>query len=319
MAPFLLHIYLLSIFQINGNQELEKISARFFSLPEEEITLKEHSAPTDLAESGLGDPIFVVYDKEKKPIGVVKTISTESFEGKRLFKAEFQALDTLSHLPLKTFHVITPKGMAETTLNGKSTGLIAQEYASGKSINNYFKSIDRARSQKDRDRLLNELERAVEKTAIALAELHLYKTFSYPAQNYLIKFDSDNLPGPYGLIHGDTHPGNIYYDQETDTLSLIDFGSAHLERKGAPVLQDAANFLLTLEIFAAYYHLTPEEITSLKNRFTTTYSLKVPGATDEALQFYKSYYVKAFANPESWGEDSSHQARFIHSYCTEIA
>ncbi len=322
MAPFLLHIYLLSIFfsgfQVTEDKDLKLFAARFFSKDPSEINLKKHSSPGDLAESGLGDPIFMVFDKNDSPLGVIKTISIDGPSGKKLFQAEFQALDTLSHLPLKTFHVITPKGMGEITLDGKKSGLIAEEYAKGKSINGYLKAMDQSRGDAERAKLFSELRRAVEKTAIALAELHLYKSFPYPAQNYLLKFDSDDLPGPFGLIHGDTHPGNIFYDAKTDTLSLIDFGSAHVERNGAPVLQDAGNFLLTLEIFASYYHLSAEEIDILKNTFTTIYTLKVPGATDGALEFYKNYYVKSFASPSSWDKGQSNQAQFIHSYCNEM-
>ncbi len=328
MTPILLNIYLLSFLLPSSgtsfaewkdvqNPPLEELSCSFFSLKPEECTIKEHSSPTDLAESGLGDPVFIVVDKNNSPIGVVKTISLKLPDGKKSFKSEFESLNKLNHLHLKKFHTIKLKGTAETTINGEKTGLIAEEFAPGSSLNHYLKKIAHTSDPHEREKLLTELNRGVEKTALALAELHQYKKFSHPAHNYLIKFDTDHPPGPYGLIHGDTHPGNIFYDAKTDTLSFIDFGSSHLGREGAPVLQDASNFLLTLEIFSAYYHLTTAEIHTLTQTFTEGYQTHMPAATSEALAFYRSYYIKAFANPTTWDSEQSHQAKFIHSYCNE--
>ncbi len=328
MAHFLLNIYLLTFllptkavafaeWKDVKDPTLEELSCQFFSLESGKFKIKEHSSPADLAESGLGDPVFIVVDKKNKPIGVIKTISTDSQDGRRSFKSEFESLDFLNHLPLKKFHTIKLKGIAETTVHGEKTGLIAEEFAHGYSLNVYLKKIATTLSNKERKKLLSELNKGVEKTAIALAELHKFKMYSHPAHNYLIKFDSDRPPGPYGLIHGDTHPGNIFYDSKTDTLTFIDFGSSHIDREGAPVLQDASNFLLTLEIFAAYYHLTSSEISSLTTTFLTFYQAEIPAASDNALAFYKSYYIKAFANPVGWDPEQSSQAKFINNYCNQ--
>ena len=329
MKGFHLHIYLLS-FLLPGagipfaewkdvkEPDLSELTEKFFSVEKDEFSLKEHSSPADLAESGQGDPVFIVTDKKNNPIGVIKTISIEETDGKNSYKAEFAALDTLSHVPFKTFHIIQPKGSAETILNGKKTGLIAEELAAGNSLNHLLKKIANARGI-ERKSLFNELNRGVEKAALAMAELHQYKTFAYPAHNYVIKFDTDHPPGPYGIIHGDTHPGNIFYDANSDTLSFIDFGSTHLERKGAPILQDVGNFLLTLEIFSAYYKLSPTEAATLENNFMEIYRSKIPHATDKAIEFYKRYYIKTFLNSQIFDAAQSSQAKFIQSYCNEIA
>jgi len=181
-----------------------------------------------------------------------------------------------------------------------------------------LKNISKTKNNQKRELLLRELNRGLEKTAIALAELHQVKKFSYPSQSYLIKFDTDHPPGPSGIIHGDTHPGNIFYDPKTDQISFIDFGSTHLAREGAPILQDAGNFLLTFEVFASYYHLTPNEIDKLTHTFLETYKSKIPEATNESINFYKNYYIKTYASTETWDEEASDQAEFIHSYCREI-
>ncbi len=320
MIPFHLNIYLLSIFSSSFLQDetIEEFSTKFFEVKEGEFQIKEHSSPSDLAEAGQGDPIFIVIDKNGSPIGVIKTISTEFPDGRAHFKAEYESLDFLSHLNLKNFHTIKFKGIGETTLNGEKKGIIAEEFAKGLSINQFLKKISKTSNSKKRGVLLTELNRGLKKTALALAELHQVKKFSYPAQSYLIKFDTDHPPGPSGIIHGDTHPGNIFYDPKTDRVSFIDFGSTHITREGAPILQDAGNFLLTFEIFAAYYHLSSDEISELTNNFLSTYKSKIPEATDVAINFYKNYYVKTFASTETWDKKSSDQAEFIHSYCHKI-
>ncbi|MBM3194091.1 MAG: hypothetical protein FJZ59_07675 [Chlamydiae bacterium] len=320
MNTFHLNIYLLSIFSLGSDKEaqIEEFSSKFFEIKQEDFQIKEHSSPSDLAEAGQGDPVFIVKDKKGNPIGVIKTISTKFPDGRAHFKAEYEALDFLSHLQLKNFHTVKFKGIAETTLDGEKKGIIAEEFAKGLSINQFLKNISKTKNNQKRELLLRELNRGLEKTAIALAELHQVKKFSYPSQSYLIKFDTDHPPGPSGIIHGDTHPGNIFYDPKTDQISFIDFGSTHLAREGAPILQDAGNFLLTFEVFASYYHLTPNEIDKLTHTFLETYKSKIPEATNESINFYKNYYIKTYASTETWDEEASDQAEFIHSYCREI-
>lgn len=320
MNTFHLNIYLLSIFSLGSDKEaqIEEFSSKFFEMKKEDFQIKKHSSPSDLAEAGQGDPVFIVKDKKGNPIGVIKTISTEFPDGRAHFKAEYEALDFLSHLQLKNFHTVKFKGIGEITMDGEKKGIIAEEFAKGLSINQFLKKISKTGNEKKRAVLLRDLNRGMEKTALALSELHQFKKFSYPAQSYLIKFDTDHPPGPSGIIHGDTHPGNIFYDPKTDEISFIDFGSTHLAREGAPILQDAGNFLLTFEIFAAYYHLTDEEIKKLTDTFLITYKSKVSEATDESIAFYKNYYIKTYASTETWDEEASDQAEFIHSYCREI-
>jgi serine/threonine protein kinase len=315
MNLFHLNIYLLSLLapapETLTQEEIKEFSNTFFSKNEEELTLKEHSAPKDLAEAGLGDPIFMVLDKNKQAIGVIKTISIEDPDGRASFRAEYEALDQINHLPLKHFHAIHLRGTSETI----SQGIIAQDFAKGSSLNSYLKKISKTSNSKERTLLLNQLKRAVSLTATSLAELHNYQSFPYPEQKYLMKYDTDHPPGPFGMIHGDTHPGNIFYDEKTDSLTFIDFGSANLSEYGAPVLQDAANFLLTLEIFASYYKLNQAEITLLTETFTTNYQAQIPSATPEALTFYKNYFLKTFADPDNWDPKFSDQSQFIQTYC----
>ncbi len=315
MILFHLNIYLLSLLAPLSEkptpQEIKEISTSFFSLTKSELRLKEHSAPKDLAEAGLGDPIFMVLNGENQPIGVIKTVSIDDPDARASFEAEYKTLDLINHLPLKNFHAIQLRGTSET----KSLGIVAEDVAKGSSLNTYLKMISNSSSIEKRSQLLHELKMAITHTANALAELHNYQSFPYPEQKYLMKYDTDQPPGPFGIIHGDTHPGNIFYDAKSDFLTFIDFGSANLSGEGAPVLQDAANFLLTFEIFASYYRLTPEEITLLTNSFIATYQAQIPSATLESLTFYKNYYIKTFANPENWDPKFSDQSHFIQTYC----
>lgn len=317
MIPLFCTILLTTWFDTKEDA-LQEFSCRFFALEPTELHIKKHAAPEDLAESGLGDPIFIVMDKNNTPKGVIKTISLESPDGEYTFKAEYESLELLHKLPLKQFRSVALIGIGETTLHGVKTGLIAEEFAKGYSLNHYLKRIAKTTRPKERTKLITELSRGVEKVALALAELHTYKKFPEPAANYLAKYSEEKLPGPFGIIHGDTHPGNIFYDPDTDTLSFIDFSNTYPSRSGAPILQDAANFLLTLEIFSSYYHLTQEEQTCLSSTFWTTYKKNVPNVTDEALSFYKTYFIKTFANLDTWDKKQAHQAKFVHNYCKDL-
>jgi serine/threonine protein kinase len=294
---------------------IEELSSRFFDLDEDNIQIKKHSSPTDLAEAGQGDPVFMVYSKKGESKGVIKSVLIETPEGAYSFKSEYESLMYLNQARFKNFHMLKLRGIGEMDVDGKTYGLIAEEFAKGYSINHYLKMIGKSQNKKTRTENFNELQKAVKKLGSALAELNCYHKYSKPSHDYVMKFDSENLPGPYGIIHGDTHPGNIFYDPKTDTISFIDFGSMNLKQKGAPVLQDAGNFLSILEIFSSYYSLTDSELNQLKSSFLETYRSEIPEATEESISFYENYFFKTFASLENSDKMQKHQASFIHDYC----
>ncbi len=293
---------------------LEELSANFFDIDKKNIQIKQHSSPTDLAEAGQGDPVFLVYTKDNKPLGVIKTISIENPDGRFNYKSEYESLEFMNRGNFKNFHMIQFKGIAETTFHGKKTALIAEETAKGNSLNYYLKKIGKSTNRKEREKNLHMLKRGIYKLGYALGELHKYKTYKNPSHDYVMKFDLEKLPGPYGIIHGDTHPGNIFFDPNTDTLSFIDFGSMNLHQKGAPVLQDAANFLSVLEIFSSYYHLSEEEQKDLKNTFLMSYHREIPEANQDSISFYQNYYFKLFASLDNFDEKQKDQGSFIQHY-----
>ncbi len=326
MKHFLLNIFFLAfLFSSPGtefaeqkkvNQPcIEELSSRFFNLDEKNIQIKEHSSPTDLAEAGQGDPVFLVYDKNDETKGVIKAISLETPEGAYSYKSEYESLMYLNQARFKNFHMLELRGIGEVEMNGKTYGLIAEEFAKGYSINHYLKMIGKSQNKKIRKENFDKLQKAVKKLGSALGELNHFHPYSKPSHDYVMKFDSENLPGPYGIIHGDTHPGNIFYDAQTDTISFIDFGSMNLKQKGAPVLQDAGNFLSILEIFSSYYSLSDIELNELKLSFLETYQKAIPEATKESIAFYETYFFKTFASLENSDKKQRHQASFIHDYC----
>jgi hypothetical protein len=88
----------------------------------------------------------------------------------------------------------------------------------------------------------------------------------------------------------------------------------NLHQKGAPVLQDAANFLSVLEIFSSYYHLSEEEQKDLKNTFLMSYHREIPEANQDSISFYQNYYFKLFASLDNFDEKQKDQGSFIQHY-----
>lgn len=305
--------------QITVEDDLAIFSENFFDLPFEELTLKNHSSPADMAETGLVENgIYFVYDRSGDALGVLKIMPTSDYDDELMFEDEYTALDELRQYSFKHFHLVNLFGRAHGEVNGEDTLVLAESIAPGKSINQLIKNYAKMSSGSGKTKALGEIKDGVRETALAMAELH--KKFPKLSSNptYLSKY-SGYLPGPYGLIHGDAHPGNIFYDKESGHVTFIDFQMTPDLSEGGPVGYDLANFIITVDMLGKYKNIPANETDALIDEFLSNYQANGPAISLNDIKYYQTKIYERYANlpeEEITGPDSG-QARFIHDYCVE--
>lgn len=282
-----------------SHKELEKeISLQLSSFfPEEKhLSLKRQFSPSDIAESGNDTTtIGFIYKENSDPVGIVKIIELDHAT-KKTFSHEVEALAFFNTLPLSHFHPVFFFGSKEISIKGSSYGLIVESIAPGKSLN---------QSLKERD--IEEIKIALKEIGISLKELHSLKSFDQPDPSYLTRYGNEVAKrGPFTLIHGDAHPGNIFYDKKTNKVTFIDFASADAARQGAPCHLEIANFLLTLEILSEYYDLPFVE---LKETFLSSYSLPID---EESLSYYTKQLLLDYKKSDL--TDKTPQTFFLYTF-----
>ena len=109
-------------------------------------------------------------------------------------------------------------------------------------------------------------------------------------------------PGASAVVHGDFHPGNVFYDQASGQITFIDASRVHhsIDRTGAAILspaRDVASFESALEVFASKpaYGVDRAAREQLQRAFREGYASAVAenGFTREALAFHRARYVTA--------------------------
>ena len=98
-------------------------------------------------------------------------------------------------------------------------------------------------------------------------------------------------PGPNSLVHGDFHPGNMFYDKDVG-ITLIDSGRMHesMDSHGLPIgkpARDVEAFYYRLQIDGQKYGLEDPEIAELQKTFKETYDergLHIPDAMQRFFQ-----------------------------------
>jgi aminoglycoside phosphotransferase (APT) family kinase protein len=99
-------------------------------------------------------------------------------------------------------------------------------------------------------------------------------------------------PGPASLVHGDYHPGNIFFSSEAG-ITVIDSGrlTESMSENGLPIgspARDLAAFTHKLGTFGVRYHLGEAEISELSKLFNRSYAAAGPATTPEAMQFFRA-------------------------------
>ncbi len=81
-------------------------------------------------------------------------------------------------------------------------------------------------------------------------------------------------PITYGTTHGDLHPGNLFFDEKTENLTLIDFStlSGYLQKKPRMAIpEELAYFISHFEMIASLHGFDDQEIEDLVNHFKNHY------------------------------------------------
>lgn len=302
--------------QVEADEDLEKINSRFFN--REPLTFKKLNPGEDLAESGKGSTIYFAYANDGTPLAVIKKLPLDDPIDRKELNDEVSSLHERYFYDAKHFRVPRLIGTAEFATEDTASAYVIESIASGESINNLVKTTA-ATSGSSRYHAYKKLKKAVENTAKSFAEMHKVRSYNSYDSYYDEYFDyskEGNFSGPYGIIHGDAHLGNIFYNDKTGKTTFIDlsFMPRSLEL-GAPVGLDSGKFVFTLEAIAAFYGLSQKEINGLADTYTTTYLAHNKDLTSTQMDQYIEVAYKDFAFPDdSFGDDSTSQGDFLYRY-----
>lgn len=309
-------------------QEVYAVAGEVLQVPKKGLIIKQHSFDEDIAESGSSSEIFYVYDASEKPLAVMKKESINpQYHSEHEY--EYLALEALRVMDFTYFHPVRLYGVFEGPEAGEqltTSGYIVESVAKGKSLNGYVKEVGSEKNTDRRRAHFETLKEGIRRAALGLGELHNKREFSQPTKYFSKRFHemeetggrkiADRLPGPFGLIHGDLHLGNVFYDAESKYATFIDFSSSYHARNGGPIAQDIANFTLALEMLGSYNGLTDEEIGELNGAFFHAYGETGPYVTQDAIEVYRKYFLLVYTQDISdWDEKQKDQAQFIYNYC----
>jgi hypothetical protein len=301
---------------IEPTDDLRRIKSNFFN--NKEIAFKKLVAGDDIAESGKGSTIYFVFNSKNEQIALIKQLPLDDKYDKEELTDEVSSLHERYFFGAKYVHVPKLIGTCEFASEDLAArGYIIETVAKGLSINALVKDVSKAKDVK-RGRLLVKLKRSVQATAKALAELHsLHKKSSYNSfyDTQFKGIHDKQFKGPYGMIHGDAHIGNIFYDQKTNEVTFIDLSFLPLSINGAPIGIDSGKFLFSLEGIASFYGLSDKEVEELTTCYTTTYLKHNPTISEQAIDEYKTIAYKEFSfESGAVSKDGTDQGSFLHRY-----
>jgi hypothetical protein len=304
---------------VEATDDLKKINSRFFN--REPVTFKKLEPGEDLAEAGKGSTIYFAYANDGTPLAVIKRLPLDDSIDRKELNDEVSSLHEKYFYDAKHFKVPKLIGTAEFASEDEASAYVIESIAAGESINNLVKGAAKA-SGRDRYLALRTLKQSVENTAKSFAEMHKVKKYSSYSTYYDNYFDyskEGKFNGPYGIIHGDAHLGNIFYNKKTGKTTFIDLSFMPKSiAKGAPVGLDSGKFIFTLEAIGAFYGLTNSEIDQLTEAYTSTYLASNPKMTEKLLEQYTEVAYKDFAFPsDSFDDDSTGQGDFLYRYAVD--
>jgi hypothetical protein len=305
------------------NKSLYGFASRILGLQAGEFSIKEYRADSDMAETGLESHIYFIMNQKEEALGVIKMMDYAN--DPLTYLHEKTMLKKFERLSLKKFQ--TPKLLGEAIISDVDgeKGLILETVAPGKSLNNLLREYSKTTSPEEKALIETKLKRGFELAGQGLGEIHKLQPKSLPSKDYTERFkrtEKDlgveivkNLPGPFGIIHGDTHLGNIFYDSKSDKTTFIDVPASENSLQGAPVAYDLAEFLLTFEILGFYYGLTDVEITTLSDAFLDSYRKVGPNVSDETINTYYTYLLAEYGlDQSSCSPEQKDQCEFFAHY-----
>jgi aminoglycoside phosphotransferase (APT) family kinase protein len=255
-----------------------------------------------------GAPVYLVRNESGQVVAVSKI-----FPSVEEMVRELSALDRLSADEFQHFRVPEARGVAVIDLPDGVAGALVMSLAPGRSLFDMISEAPTPGSP-DRSKALTELKQAVADAAVALAELHSRPAGSGgPVDAGFLKFNhalaqreaaavaanGDVLaemgvdigemrrrvdeavtaaladPGGSAILHGDAHPGNIFWDP-THGVTLIDTPHCHFSMNdlGKPIgspARDVSNMMERLAHLSREARYEWSEVQDLQSTFMEAY------------------------------------------------
>ncbi|MFY1672110.1 hypothetical protein ACN27G_19415 [Plantactinospora sp. WMMB334] len=273
-------------------------------------------------ETGSGAMVYRAFDPAGTRTAIVKVFPTMTE-----LVEELSALERLSGPEITGFRVPEVLAVGAGRLNGAPAGLLVESRAAGQTLDELIDIAGRVTTA-DRADHLARLGRAVEATGAAMAHLHASgapgmagtrvhdtylaeqadwirrqiarlpaRTTSEPAaalagraEDAITRVKSE--PGPAAMVHGDFHPGNVVWDPQTGTVTLIDLSRLHfsLDEEGRPIgmpQRDVSTFPAKLGVHGERLGLSPGEISALQDAFGTAYEAAGGARVEHVTQMYE--------------------------------
>lgn len=311
--------------------ELEPILRNFFSdsLKESSSDYAFVNAYSTGIGGNSADAVFLIKSNSGQ-LGYVIKVFEKPFELKGKFLREYCGLDFLADLKSSHLNVIQPLSLAILEFNQNTYGLLLETAAIGKRMDEFLFDLEKFEPGSEaREQGLDSAKKALTRMAEALAAFHSTKSdqpgslidddlkdlekrkkkilnnpnvveeiskkidieqlFNYIEEK---KIAAMQVPIFYTYLHGATHFGNVFYDSETNLITLIDVGALQrsFDKNGQPRACEFVDLLRPeRDLFKKGISiLSKEELELLCNAFHETYE-NFAGKPDEVLfEFFKA-------------------------------
>lgn len=309
-------------------KELEKfvndVSRKIFRVDPSGLLIENYVNPGDVTEGLSKYPIFFVKNSEGELIFLVKAF-IQSQDKSQLLIGFLVGSDFIAALPLKESRAAVALAFNSYEKNQEKVTLVAIQPAAGFSLNEHIRQL--AQTPYGTTLRVNKFDQllcGIEKAGKALAELnhlrikpspgispyfeardeHWFQDYQQlnPRQQQIQKtFETLALdvkhhhPSPVGYIHGDAHPGNLFYDKEKEVLTLTDFDrliysiDEHQVPRG-PVAFEFVFASLSFLLAGRLHGLAEEESRKIEECFQQAYWEKIPALDPQTLKYYRCLF-----------------------------
>lgn len=311
----------------NSPDSVRSYASQILGLPEQALDFRVVRSGGSFGHQGKSDaPVTLVYNTEGNLLAAIKQFPVDQVNE---MAGELSGLQTLNQLNLNGVHTVTVLGAARlpngegvliaspargVTIDhlmirvGNAAPGAAQDaamaelreavYRVGQALAK-FHTIPPGSGQYPATTLERQLNSA-ESIAAEIAE----RIAALNEDHIVIDLNTEDMitrvstlanqarlnPGFASFVHGDFHPGNIFFDKEfgitfIDTLRLHESINAEGVPIGAPA-RDFAAFLHKLATFGAEYGIPAEKITELQSLFEEAYVASAGRMSPETQQFF---------------------------------
>jgi len=101
-------------------------------------------------------------------------------------------------------------------------------------------------------------------------------------------------PSPCGFLHGDAHPGNFFFDEESQRLTMIDMDAITLSvsHRGTPAGPSVFDYIFASEscrIYGTLHGLSDQEIRELTIAFEESYLDEIGDLfpSEQSIRYYR--------------------------------